>query len=184
MVKALDLKSNGNSPCTVEPCSQPSISFFRDIIRKSWEHEPILVFANNWDWRTKDSQLPFLKGVVDRSVWQPPARQSSAKNRTKMHAKISPRTELNSIKIRIMSTGLWWLSESVGLEIQWELPVHGRALLTVFDLSFQRYNQKKLGTRTNTANNWDWRTKDSQSFPGTEQKIEQKCTQKLVHGRN
>ena len=218
MVKALDLQPNGNFPRTLEPCSQPSTSFFRNITRKSWEHEPILVFASNWDWRTKDSQLLFLertcrrhrletttttipskmsnnnasknlstdgnkfhqnttnvkravtaewlrrwtwnpmgfsaagsnparsvqsfffsemyseeigntnqnlcsqatetdepkilnyfswKGHVGDSVWKRPPRQSSAKNRTIMQAKISPRTELNSIKIRIMSIYLW-----------------------------------------------------------------------------
>ena len=47
------------------------------------------------------------KGVVDRSVWQRPARQSSAKKRIIMQAKISPRTELNSIKVRIPSKELW-----------------------------------------------------------------------------
>ena len=57
VVKALDLKSKENFPRTIEPCSQPSISFFRKRFRRSWEHEPILVFASNWDWRTKDSQF-------------------------------------------------------------------------------------------------------------------------------
>ena len=66
VVKALDLQPNGNFPRTLEPCSQPSISFFRNITRKSWEHEPILVFASNWDWRTKDSQLLFLERTSSR----------------------------------------------------------------------------------------------------------------------
>ena len=217
MVKALILNSNGNFPCRFEPCSQRSIFFLRKLIRRIWEHEPILVFAKNWDWRTKDSQLLFLertcrrkrlettsttilskkskisasknlsedgisfhqnkvnvkramigqwlrrwtwspkgtsrarsiparslrshfseihseqvgntnqylssqtietdepktpnyfswKGVVDRSVWQRPTRQSSAKKRTIMQAKISPGTKLNFIKIRTTSKDLW-----------------------------------------------------------------------------
>ena len=43
------------------------------------------------------------KGHVGDSVWKRPPRQPSAKNRTIMQAKISPRTESDSIKIRIMS---------------------------------------------------------------------------------
>ena len=217
MVKALILNSNGNFPCRFEPCSQRSIFFIRKLLRRIWEYEPILVFAKNWDWRTKDSQLLFLektcrrqrlettsttilrkkskisaskqnvrgrnqipskkdknqksydssvvkasdlksdahfprtiepcpqppisfsekyseevgntnqyfcsqtietdepktpiyfswKGVVHRSVWRRPARQSSAKKRTIMQAKISPGTKLNFIKIRTTSKDLW-----------------------------------------------------------------------------
>ena len=51
---------------TRKPCSQPSISFFTNILGRSWEHEPILVFASNWDWRTKDSQLLFLERTCRR----------------------------------------------------------------------------------------------------------------------
>ena len=81
MVQALDLKSKGKFPRRFDPCSQCSIFFsFRNILGKSWEHEPILVFASNWDWRTKDSQYYFSwKGHVGDSVWKRPARQFSAK---------------------------------------------------------------------------------------------------------
>ena len=66
VVKALDLKSNGNFPRRFEPCSQRSIFFFRSIFGRSWEHEPILVLASNRDWRTKDSQLLFLERTCRR----------------------------------------------------------------------------------------------------------------------
>ena len=48
------------------------------------------------------------KGHVGDTVWKRPPRQSSAKNRTIMQAKNSPRTEFNSIKLRIRSIKLWW----------------------------------------------------------------------------
>ena len=99
MVKALDLKSNGNFPRRFAPCSQRSIFFFRSINGRSWEHEPILVLASNWDWRTKDSQLFFLERTCRRHRLETTTKILS-KNRTIMPAKISPRTELNCIKKR------------------------------------------------------------------------------------
>ena len=112
VVKALDLKSDAHFPRTIEPCSQPSLSLFRKIIGRSWQHESILVFASNWDWRTKDSQLLFLERTCSpqRLETTSTARQSSATNWTKTQTKISPRTELTSIQIREMSTELWWPS--------------------------------------------------------------------------
>ena len=107
VVKALDLKSNGNIPRTIEPCPQPSISFseiYSEEVGNTNQHlcsqatetdEPKIL--NYFSW----------KGHVGDSVWKRPPRQSSAKNRTIMQAKNSPRTELNSIKIRIMSKELW-----------------------------------------------------------------------------
>ena len=44
-----------------EPCSQHSISFFRNIMKKSWNYELFVVLANNWDWRTKSSHFHLLR---------------------------------------------------------------------------------------------------------------------------
>ena len=154
MVQALDLKSKGKFPRRFDPCSQCSIFFsFRNILGKSWEHEPILVFASNWDWRTKDSQYYFSrKGHVGDSVWKRPARQFSAKK-----SKISASKKLyedgikfhqNKINVKIAMITQWlrrWTRNPMGTSRARSSPA--RSLRS----QFQQNILKKLGTRTNTC---------------------------------
>ena len=53
-------RAGSNPARSVQSC------FFRNILGRSWAHEPILVFASNWDWRTKDSQVLFLERTCRR----------------------------------------------------------------------------------------------------------------------
>ena len=108
------------------------------------------------------------KGHVGDSVWKRPAWQSSAKK-----SKISARKKKSEDGIRfhqkkinvIRATIAQWLkrwtcnpmgtsrarSSPARILRQSELPAHARALLAFFDLIFQKCNQKKLWTRTNTC---------------------------------
>ena len=152
MVKALDLKSNGNFPRTIEPCSQPSISFFKKIFRKSWEHEPILVFASNWDWRTKECQLLFLERKCRRQRLETTTTTTLSKK-----SKISTSKNLsedgigihqNKINVKIAMITQWlrrWTRNPMGTSRARSSPA--RSLRS----QFQQNILKKLGTRTNTC---------------------------------
>ena len=152
MVKALDLKSNGNFPRTIEPSSQPSISFFKKIFRKSWEHEPILVFANNWDWRTKECQLLFLERKCRRQRLETTTTTTLSKK-----SKISTSKNLSedgigihqnktNVKIAMITQWLWrWTRNPIGTSRARSSPA--RSLRS----QFQQNILKKLGTRTKTC---------------------------------
>ena len=161
MVKALDLKSNGNFPHRFEPCSQRSIIFFRKIFGRSWEHEPILVLASNWDWRTKDSQLLFLERTCRRQRLEMTTTTTLSKKKRRLaQAKICPRTESDSIKRSYDNSVVKAVdSKSNGNFPRTIEPFSQRSIFlfrNIFGRSWEHEPKLVL------ASNRDWRTKDSQ----------------------
>ena len=170
MVKALDLKSNGNFPRTIEPCSQPSILFVKKIFRKSWENEPILVFANNWDWRTKDSQLLFLERTCRRQRLETTTTTTlSKKSKTSTSKNLSENGigfHQNKIYVNIAMITQWlrrWTWNPMGTSRARSSPA--RSVRSFF----QKYIREKLKTRTNTCTRKQLRLTNQRfsiTFPG------------------
>ena len=152
MVKALDLKSNVNFPRTIETCPQRSIFFFRNILGRSWEHEPILVFASNWDWRTKDSQLVLLERTCRRQRLETTITKTLSKKSNISASKNLSEDGIgfhqNKINVKIAMITQWlrrWTRNPMGTSRARSSPA--RSLRS----QFQQNILKKLGTRTNTC---------------------------------
>ena len=126
--------------------------FFTNIFGRSWEHEPILVLASNWDWRTKDSQILFLERTCRRQRLETTITKTLSKK-----SKISASQKLsedgigfhqNKINVKIAMITQWlrrWTPNPMGTSRARSSPA--RSLRS----HFQKYIQKKLGTRTNTC---------------------------------
>ena len=152
MVKALDLKSNGNFPGTIEPCPQRSI-FFSEIYSGEVENTNQYLYSQ----ATETDEPKILnyfswKGHVGDSVWKRPARQFSAKK-----SKISASKKLyedgirfhqNKINVNRATMPQWlrrWTWNPMATSRARSSPARSRWS------HFQKYIQKKLGTRTNTC---------------------------------
>ena len=122
------------------------------MFRRSWEHEPIPVFASNWDWRTKDSQLLFLERTCRRQRLETTTTTTlSKKSKTSTSKNLSEDGigfHQNNIYVNIATITQWlrrWTWNPIGTSRARSSPA--RSLWS----HFQKYNQKKLGTRTNTC---------------------------------
>ena len=173
VVKALDLKSNGNFPHRFEPCSKRSIFFLRKLFRRIWEHEPKLVFAKNWDWRTKDSQLLFLDRTCRRqrlettstTILSKKSKISASKQNVRGRNQIPSKKRLISKRAMIAQWLRRWTWNPMGTSCARWSPA--RSLRS----HFQKNIQKKLGTRTNTFVRKQLRLTNQRhpfTFPGKE----------------
>ena len=129
----------GSTPArSVQSC------FFRNTLGRSWEHEPILVLASNWDWRTKDSQLLFLERTCRRQRLETTITKTLSKK-----SKISASKNLsedgigfhqNKINVQIAMITQWlrrWTRNPMGTSCARSSPA--RSLRSHFS---KRYSEK------------------------------------------
>ena len=158
-------RAGSNPARSVQSC------FFRNILGRSWEHEPILVFASNWDWRTKDSQVLFLERTCRRhrletTITTILSKKSNNKARKKESTDgIKFHQNTNKVKRAVMAEWLRrWTWNPMGISRAGSNPA--RSVRSFF---FQKYIRKKLGTRTNTCTRKQLRLTNQRfsiTFPG------------------
>ena len=168
--KALDLKSDAHFPRTIEPCPQPPISFSE---KYSEEVGNTNQYFCSQTIETDEPKTPIYfswKGVVHRSVWRRPARQSSAK-KSKISASKKLSTDgikfhqnTNNVKRAVMAQWLRrWTWNPMRTFRARSSPA--RSLRS----HFQKNIQKKLGARTNTCVRKQLRLRNQRfpiTFPG------------------
>ena len=171
MVKALDLKSNGNFPRRFEPCSQRSIFFFQKYSGKVGNTNQYLYSQATETEEPKILNYFSWKGYVGDSVWKRrPPRQPSAKK-----SKISASKNLsedgigfhqNKINVNKAMTTQWlrrWTWNPMGTSRARSSPA--RSLRS----HFQKYIHKNVGTWSNTCVRKQLRLTNqrfSNTFPG------------------
>ena len=137
------------------------------IFRRSWEHEPTLVFASNWDWRTKDSQLLFLERTCRRqrlettttTILSKKSNNNASKKESTDGIKFHQNT--NNVKRAVMAEWLRrWTWNPMGISRAGSNPA--RSVRSFFSDRYSGEVGREHEPILVLASNWDWRTKDSQ----------------------